>query len=541
MVKCAVELFGRLELMGNFVNPDSSLFQVAFNSEIYVDKSGIIKFTNRVMNTKQGYICNTRPRRFGKSTTADMLAAYYSRGADSESLFSSLEIGRDPSFREYLNKYDVIRMDIQWAVDPAGGRDKVVSFISDSVIKELREYYPESVGADCISLSLAMNRVSRETGRKFVVIIDEWDVLIRDDNDKSTQKEYIDFLRSLFKGAEATGYIALAYLTGILPIVKEKTQSALNNFDEYTMLNPGPFAPYFGFTDKEVRTLAEKYNEDYSKVERWYDGYILKGQHVYNPKAVVSVMLTGEYTSYWTKTASYEVVIPLINLNYDGLKDALIEMLGGKEYPVDTSTFQNDPAKIDGKDDVITYLIHLGYLAYNSEMESAFIPNEEIRQELWTAVMRSGSHDILEFIKKSDALLEATIRGESSTVSSYVEDIHMRYTPLIRYNDENSLASVISIAYLSSMQYYQTPIREFPSGKGYADCVYLPKPRYSFTHPALVIELKWDRSAEGAISQIKEKKYPDSIKGYTENILLVGINYDKKTKEHECLIERLGE
>ncbi len=527
--------------MGSFVNPDSGLFQVAVNSEIYVDKSGIISFTNKVMNTKQGYICNSRPRRFGKSTTADMLASYYSRGANSLSLFSSLEIGNDPSFREHLNRYDVIRMDIQWAVDPAGGRDKVVSFITDSIIDELREYYPEEISDDCRSLSLALNRISRQTGRKFVVIIDEWDVLIRDDNDRKTQREYIDFLRSLFKGAEATGYIALAYLTGILPIVREKTQSALNNFDEYTMLNPGPLSPYFGFTGDEVRSLCDKYSQDYKKVEKWYDGYILRGYHVYNPKAVVSVMLTGEYTSYWTQTASYDAVLPLINLNYDGLKDALVEMLGGKESPVDTSSFQNDPSRIRDRDDVITYLIHLGYLAYNREMETAFIPNEEIKQELWNAVRKSKSNDMIEFLNASDALLKATLQGECDTVASAIEEIHMRYTPSIKYNDENSLCSVLSIAYLSTMQYYQTPAREFPSGKGYADCVYLPKPRYLSDYPSLVIELKYDRSVKGAISQIKEKRYPESVRGYTDNILLVGICYDKKTKQHECIIERFIE
>lgn len=307
--------------MGSLVNPDNSFFREALNSEIYVDKSGLIDYTNKLLCTTQKYICNSRPRRFGKSMTADMLASYYSKGADSKDLFSSLEIASSPTYEKHLNKYDVIHIDVQWCINPAGGLDRVISYIEREAIGELKEYYPDIVSEEDKSLPGVLARINKETKKQFVVIIDEWDILIRDDaKNQKIQEEYISFLRGLFKGAEPSRYVALAYLTGILPIKKEKTQSALNNFDEYTILNAGRFAEYVGFTEDEVKALSGKYDVDFDEVRRWYDGYLLEGRHIYNPRAVVSVMLSGKFKSYWSDTASFELVVPLINMNYEGLQ-----------------------------------------------------------------------------------------------------------------------------------------------------------------------------------------------------------------------------
>ena len=266
--------------MGRFVNPENSAFQVALNSEIYVDKTGLIKYTNKVLNTKQAFICNSRPRRFGKSMTADMLTAYYSRGCDSEKMFEGLEISSDSGFRKHLNQYDVIHFDVQWCMDPAGGPEEVVSYIKKSVISELREEYPDLIDDTVDSLADAMSRINAFAGKTFIVIVDEWDVLIRDmAANLSVQEEYINFLRGIFKGTEPTKYISLAYLTGILPIKKVKTQSALNNFDEFTMLDASIFSPYIGFTEEEVRKLCRRYQRDFDSVKIWYDGYRLMGSH----------------------------------------------------------------------------------------------------------------------------------------------------------------------------------------------------------------------------------------------------------------------
>lgn len=293
--------------MGRFVNPDNSAFQVALNSKIYVDKTGLLEYTNSVLGTTEAYICNSRPRRFGKSYAANMLAAYYSKGCDSREMFSEFAISKKEDFTIHLNKYDVIHIDIQWFLTNCDDIDNFVAFLTKSILNELKVIYPMVITSDITTIPQALSNIREKTGNKFIVIIDEWDVIIRDEAaEEKVQEDYINFLRGMFKGVEPTKYIQLAYITGILPIKKEKTQSALNNFDEFTMLSAGAFASYIGFTDDEVKALCKNYNKDFEKVKRWYDGYILEEYQVYNPKAVVSVLLKGSFKSYWSETASYD-------------------------------------------------------------------------------------------------------------------------------------------------------------------------------------------------------------------------------------------
>lgn len=525
--------------MGRFVNPDNSAFQVALNSKIYVDKTGLLEYTNSVLGTTEAYICNSRPRRFGKSYAANMLAAYYSKGCDSREMFSEFAISKKEDFTIHLNKYDVIHIDIQWFLTNCDDIDNFVAFLTKSILNELKVIYPMVITSDITTIPQALSNIREKTGDKFIVIIDEWDVIIRDEAaEEKVQEDYINFLRGMFKGVEPTKYIQLAYITGILPIKKEKTQSALNNFDEFTMLSAGAFASYIGFTDDEVKALCKNYNKDFEKVKRWYDGYILEEYQVYNPKAVVSVLLKGSFKSYWSETASYDAIVPLINMNYDGLKTSIIEMLSGDTIKVNTTTFRNDTVNFKSKDDVLTYLIHLGYIGYDEVKKSAFIPNEEIRQELKNAVESKRWNEFDSFQQESENLLDATIDMDSRKVAEQIEKIHSQYVSVIQYNNENSLSSVLTIAYLSSMQYYYKPIREMPSGRGFADFVYLPKPEYTDEYPALVVELKWNKNAKTAMQQIKDKKYTESLSDYTGNILMVGINYDKSGKKHECIIEK---
>lgn len=525
--------------MGRFVNPDNSAFQVALNSKIYVDKTGLLEYTNSVLGTTEAYICNSRPRRFGKSYAANMLAAYYSKGCDSREMFSEFAISKKEDFTIHLNKYDVIHIDIQWFLINCDDIDNFVAFLTKSILNELKVIYPMVITSDITTIPQALSNIREKTGNKFIVIIDEWDVIIRDEAAKEkVQEDYINFLRGMFKGVEPTKYIQLAYITGILPIKKEKTQSALNNFDEFTMLSAGAFASYIGFTDDEVKALCKNYNKDFEKVKRWYDGYILEEYQVYNPKAVVSVLLKGSFKSYWSETASYDAIVPLINMNYDGLKTSIIEMLSGDTIKVNTTTFRNDTVNFKSKDDVLTYLIHLGYIGYDEVKNSAFIPNEEIRQELKNAVESKRWNEFDSFQQESENLLDATLEMDSRKVAEQIEKIHSQYVSVIQYNNENSLSSVLTIAYLSSMQYYYKPIREMPSGRGFADFVYLPKPEYTDEYPALVVELKWNKNAKTAMQQIKDKKYTESLSDYTGNILMVGINYDKSGKKHECIIEK---
>lgn len=526
--------------MGRFLNPNNSAFQASVDSKIYVDKSGIINYTNGLIGTMQAFICNSRPRRFGKSITANMLTAYYSKGCDSEEIFSGLDVSRADDFKKHLNKYDVIHFDVQWFIKPGTDVNNIVSIIQEAVLQELREAYPEIINDSVVNIADALSKINEKTGNKFVVIIDEWDVLIRDEaHNKAVQDEYINFLRGMFKGIEPTKYIALAYLTGILPVKRLKTQSALNNFDEYTMLDSGELAPYIGFTEDEVMQLCEKYNRDFNAVKRWYDGYLLNEQHVYNPKAVVSVMTRGTFQSYWSQTSTFESIRPFIDMDFDGLKTDIISMLSGSKAEVDTHFFQNDMVTFECKDDVLTLLIHLGYLAYDQDEQVAFIPNEEVRQEFISATKHDKWSELNKFEMQSDALLRATLDLDADAVASGIEKIHCEYASIIKYNDENSLSSVLTLAYLSSMKWYFRPVREMPTGRGFADFVFIPKPRYAIDYPALVVELKWNDKASTALQQIKERRYTDALQQYTGNILLVGINYDKTNKTHTCAIEEI--
>ena len=258
---------------------------------------------------------------------------------------------------------------------------------------------------------------------------------------------------------------------------------------------------------------------------------------MYNPRAVVSVMLRGKYQSYWSQTGTYESILPLINKNFDGLKTAILTMLSGDEVRIKTTSFQNDMVSFRNRDDVLTLLIHLGYLAYDQKKQTAYIPNEEIRREFADAVEENKWNELIEFENQSRELLEATLDMDADAVAAGIEKIHMEYASSIQYHDENSLSSVLAIAYLSTIQYYFKPIRELPSGRGFADFVFIPKIEYAADYPALVVELKWNKNAETALQQIKDKKYPDSLLQYTGHILIVGINYDKKSKVHQCSIE----
>ena len=394
--------------MGRFVNSGNSAFQVALNSEIYVDKTGLLAYTNKVMDTTAKFICNSRPRRFGKSITADMLTAYYCKGCSSEEMFSSLEIGQAPGFTKYLNQYDVIRINMQEFLSQTKNIYELLDRMKRLVLRDLKREYPNVDYFDDTDLIESMQDVYQETNCPFVVIIDEWDCVFREyQQDKKAQEEYLDFLRDFLKDKV---YVALAYLTGILPIKKYGTQSALTDFTEFTMLEPGPLAPYVGFTEDEVKKLCTGHHMDYEEMRRWYDGYYFDEiGHVYNPNSVIKAVFCGKYSNYWTQTETYESLRIYIDLNFDGLKECLVDMLGGKRCRVDIGSFQNDMTSMKSRDDVLTLLVHLGYLGYDADNKEVYIPNEEIREEFIRAIKNGRRQELVKAIQLSDHLLKATI------------------------------------------------------------------------------------------------------------------------------------
>jgi hypothetical protein len=528
-----------MERMGTFLNPDNKPFMKAIRSGRYVDKTMLLDYTNSVLNTENEYICVSRPRRFGKSIDAKMLCAYYSKGCQSDEIFDNLEISKTEKYKTELNNSNVIFIDVQWfrsvALDE-GKLESSVSYIQESVIHELRTEYPEIVNDNSISLANVLKDINQKTGEQFIVIIDEWDCFFREDRDnKKIQEKYVNFLRSMFKGVIADSFIKLAYLTGILPIKKYGTQSALNNFHEYTMIKPLKLAPYVGFTEDEVKRLCEKYNMDFAECKLWYDGYSFsKVKSIYSPNSVMLAMDNEEYGSYWTKTETYESLRFYIDSNYDNVKDDIITMLSGGTVKIDPETFQNDLVTITCKDDVFTLLVHLGYLAYDNFESSVYIPNKEVRLEFLRATRNSSRSELVKVIKDSDALLTATLQMDEETVANAVEKVHNHFVTPNFYNNEQSLRSVILNAYLSRVDDY-VDFQELPSGKGYADILFYP--RKGSPKPALLIELKWNKSSDGAINQIHAKQYANAIENFGGEILLVGINYDTETKKHTCIIE----
>lgn len=519
--------------MGIYLNPDNINFNRALNSKIYVDKSRLIQYTNSIMNTEQQFICVSRPRRFGKSMAANMLTAYYSRGCDSKEIFQNLEISKTDSFEKHLNQYNVIYLNMQSFLSKTQTVEQVIALITKAVGRDLFREYPDVDYLDKTILSFVLDDVYQSCKIPFVIIIDEWDCIFRSKkNHKEEQTKYLDFLRDLLKDQS---YVALAYMTGILPIKKYGEHSALNMFTEVSMTDPREYAEFTGFTENEVQKLCEHYNMPFDEMKRWYDGYNLMGISIYNPRSVVMSMTGGYFNNYWTSTETYEALKEYIELNQDGLRNKVIQMIAGEKVKINPGKFQNDMVTFRSADDVLTLLVHLGYLTFDFSTKEVWIPNSEVRQEFINSIEDGGWEHVMKAIRQSDTLLDATLQGDEKKVAEIVEQVHQDNTSILQYNDENSLSCVLSLAYYSAQKSH-TITREAPAGKGYADLVFEPR---STSHlPAFIVELKCDHSAEEAVEQIRKKDYTDCLKDYSGEIVLVGINYDKKSKEHTCKIAR---
>lgn len=523
--------------MGIYLNPGNDQFRRMLRSKIYVDKSDLIAYTNDVIDSDMAYLCVSRPRRFGKSTAANMLCAYYTNGADSESLFKHQKIAQLSSFHEHLNKHHVLMLNIQQFIRGAKTPDNFVNYIEQKVLNEVKEQYKDVIKETETSLPDALTSVyfkTQDDSPGFIFIIDEWDCIFREmKNNETIQKAYLDFLRDLLKDRV---YVKLAYMTGILPIKKYGTHSALNIFEEFSMTDSKGLAPFIGFTENEVKQLCTDYHMEFDEAQQWYDGYTFGDDlHIYNPKSIVDAMRNQRFKSYWTRTETYEALRIYIDMNFDGLKDAIISMVGGEVHRINPEKFQNDMTSFESKDDVLTLLVHLGYLAYDERKQNVFIPNMEIAGEFRNAIDGSkGWERLAKILRDSEDLLESTLNLDQDAVAQGIDKIHTENISILSYNNENSLSCVITLAYFYARKNYLL-IREFPSGKGFADIVFLPIK--SVNSPAILVELKWDQSAKGALTQIKDRRYVDALKDYSGNIILVAINYNKKSKRHDCIIE----
>ena len=520
--------------MGVYVNPGNEGFRQIVADE-YVDKTGLIALVNTTIGRPRPLVCVTRPRRFGKSFSAQSLSAYYDASCDSRQLFEGLAISGDASFETHLNAYHVLRLDITSFTSMLG--PEVVPTMVCRVLDDLAHEFPDIDLHD--TFDLALLDVVRATGRKFVFVIDEWDAPLREaDGNVAAKDQWVKFLRLLFKNASFTfEAVACAYMTGILPIKKYGTQLALSDFREYTMLDPDAYAPYVGFTEGEVRVLCERHGMDFAHMQRWYDGYDLPGVGpVYAPYSVMEACRRHRFGSYWSSTESYTSLARYIQMDFDGLQGTVADLIAGERAPVNVLRFRNDMEEVESADDALTLLAHLGYLAYDEESQTVVIPNEEVRLEFASTIRAGGHAELVRLVRDADRLLEDTIAGNEAAVAEGVSRAHDGSLGPDWYNDEQALRFAVKLAYLTCVDKFAL-IEELPSGHGYADLVYLPK-RYSRI-PAMVVELKWNKPVQSAIEQIHQRDYPKVLADYGGPLLLVGITYDAKTKRHECTIERL--
>lgn len=551
--------------MGTYLNSGKENFQIALNSKIFIDKSEMISYLNSVVNTSQRYVSVSRPRRFGKTMAADMLCAYYGRDEDSRSLFEKCKISKikkadhSPAWDEYLGKFNVVRLVMTDFFNKERTINEAIDTIKYRILDELAELYPDTK-YDEKDFYYSIDKFYRKSKTQFVIVIDEWDAVFREyKEDKEGQKKYLDFLRDWLKDK---AYIALAYMTGILPIKKYGKHSALNMFDEYSMTYPMQLAPYAGFTEVEVEGLCTRYGRDYKQVSDWYDGYrvsdiippdpehkrlITTGRSpeakkycLYSPLSVVKAMRTGFINNYWNDTETYEELQQYVDWNFDGLKEDVAILMEGGRIPVDITGYQNDMVTFHSKDDILTMLIHLGYLGYDVDTKELFIPNKEVldvfksstKSRDWTMTFRA--------LQNSQKLLKATWNCDQKTVAELLEAAHDKAGNRV-YHSEAGLSFAVQLAYYAAQDYY-TIVPELDTGKGYADLAFIPlKPNI----PAMLIEFKYEKDADTAIAQIHRQKYPDRLELYKGNLILVGINYDRSVKNgsvefkhHSCEIEK---
>lgn len=413
--------------MGKYLNVGNAGF-ASIRKGTYVDKTGMISFINSTLGTSDKLTCVSRPRRFGKSFAAKMLCAYYDKSCCSRNLFEGMKISEDESFEKYLNQYNVIYLDItEFTSDAFIKREtrNIVINMESKIIEELSAAYPNV--ARETALPNMLYGIAEATGHKFIFIIDEWDALFREDKkDSLLQESYIRLLRGLFKNSGKTDkMIEAAYMTGILPIKKYGTQSAMTDFREYTMTQPEPLEEFVGFTEQEVRELCNGSTLAFDEIQKWYDGYLMGDcVHIYSPRSVMEAMQRNRIGNYWTQSETYESLRLYIEMDQDGLKEAVVQMLGSGHIKIDVGTFQNDMTTIRCRDDVLTLLVHLGYLAYDIDRRSVYIPNEEVREEFVRAVAAGKHREVAKLIRNSDRLLEATLSMDEEAVAEAIEEAH---------------------------------------------------------------------------------------------------------------------
>ena len=522
--------------MNIYLNPSNVGFKETLAADIYVDKTMLISELNKFIDKGNKYVCVSRPRRFGKTIATNMLCAYYSKGCDSREMFKDLKISKADNYEKYLNKLNFIAIDVAGEFQNAKDKDRMLDKLTSKVKKEFVSQFVNIDFSDCESIADCMLEVYSATGETFVILLDEYDSLVRMEIPKNLFDEYLMFLNGLFKSNTLRPVISLAYITGILPVVRDKVQSKLNNFNEYTILDAKELAEFVGVTDEEVIALCNQYDISHTECKNWYQGYRQYEFEIYNPESVVKCIENRRFEGHWNKTSSYSVIVDRLKANFDGMKDDVIRMVSGENIKVDVGMYLNTMTDFVSKDDAFTYLIHVGYLAYDFKTKTCRIPNKEVRLEWLRAISVMKDYKVTDqIIKASEELLIQTLALNGNAVAEALDLSHINVTSNRNYNNENALASAVYLAFIDALNYY-TCTKEATAGKGFADVIYTPL-HHDGKYPPIIVELKLNSTPSNALEQIKSKEYFHAFDYYNGKVFFVGINYDKDTKKHECKIE----
>ena len=522
--------------MAYFLNSDfrNTEFELVSNDKYFVDKTKMIEKTNELINIKDRFLCITRPRRFGKTINAMMLASYYSKNANFKNLFDKLEISKSSSYLQHLNKHNVIYMTLNQIPSPNCTYKEFISGYADDLINDLQEIFPDVQIKNTNPIYKILTQVYNQTGQGFIFIIDEWDYIFNNNLfSEGERKEFLEFLRDLLKDKP---YVELAYMTGVLPIAKYSAGSALNMFLEFSIMNDYVYDKYFGFTNSEVENLCKKQDKiSMNDLKNWYNGYYTCNNfRIYNPRSVSTALKIGVCQSYWTNTGPMDEINYYIDNNVEDVRNDIVQMVSGIPVNIHLEGYSAEQISLNTRDEILSAMAVYGFLSYHKE--TLEIPNKELRMKFDYSLKNHQMGEISKLVLKSNQMLEATIKKDTVTMERLIQEAHDINIPIIKYNDENSLACVITLVYLSARSKYKI-VREMEAGSGRADFIFYPNDK---SKHAFILELKKNATPEEALKQIKEKRYADSLKDYTGQKLAVGISYDSKLKNHKIKIEDIN-
>ncbi len=517
-------------LNGNFKNNE---FELVSKDKFFVDKTNMIKDISNLIGVKDRFICITRPRRFGKTINAMMLACYYSKNADFKKLFDGLEISKSESYLEHLNKHNVIYMTMNELPKPNCSYEEFIDGYIKDLVEDVVNLYPNVKIDKSKYLPKIFSQIYNETNESFIFIIDEWDYIFNNNLFSEKDREnFLQFLKDLLKDKP---YVELAYMTGVLPIAKYSSGSALNMFKEYNILNDKKYNKYFGFTFDETKKLCAKQDKiTFEELKDWYNGYkTYTGDNIFNPRSVVYALGDGVCQSYWTNTGPMDEILYYINSDIDNIKNDVVQMVSGVPLEIKLKGYGAEQKELNTRNQILSAMTIYGFLSYHDE--TLAIPNKELRIKFDEALEDKSMGAVSEIVMKSNEMLKATLKKDTETMEKLIQEAHDINIPVIKYNDENSLACIITLVYLSARTKYKI-VREMPAGIGFADFIFYPNNK---NKPAFIIELKKDSTPDEALKQIKEKRYALALKEYTGQKLAVGISYNSKQKQHHVKIEEI--